>query len=271
LLNLVTGSVEFFVVVAVALAAILLNALDARGFLASVGVGLAIVYGGGFEWFFIVAIFFVLGVAFTLYKYGYKRRIGSAQEKGGARNWPNILANGGAASVFAIFNFFNPSALLGALFLGAISTSAADTAATELGLLSHGRPRLITHLRRRVTPGTSGGVSFLGVLASILASVVIGLMALFLGLEAIGLAVMAVCMLGGISGALFDSVLGATVQRRGYCVVCHKPSEALRHCGEATRMTGGVGFIENNMVNLLATGVGAAVSLLAMVAIMPTV
>ncbi len=270
MLNLVTGSVDFFVVIAVALAAILLNTLDARGFLASVAVGLAIVYGGGITWFFIVAIFFVLGVAFTLYKYGYKRRIGSAQEKGGARNWPNILANGGAASIFAIFNFFSPSPLFAALFLGAISTSAADTAATELGLLSHSKPRLITDLKRSVTPGTSGGVSFLGVLAAVLASVVIGLMALFLGLVAIGLLVMVVCMLGGISGAFFDSFLGATVQRRGYCVVCLKPTEALKHCGEATRLTGGVGFIENNVVNLLATVAGAAVSLLAILAIMPT-
>ncbi|MDA4124126.1 MAG: DUF92 domain-containing protein [Thaumarchaeota archaeon] len=271
MLNLVTGSVEFSVVIGVALAAILLNTLDSRGFLASVGVGLAIVYGGGASWFFIVAVFFILGVVFTLYKYGYKRRLGSAQEKGGARNWPNILANGGAASVFAVFNFFSPSPLLAGLFLGAVSTSAADTAATELGLLSRSRPRLVTNLRKSVTPGTSGGVSFLGALAAVLASVVIGLMALFLGVLTIGLSVMVVCVVGGIFGAFFDSYLGATVQRRGHCAICLKPTEALNHCGEATRLTGGIGFIENNLVNLLATVAGALVSMLVVLAVMPAV
>ncbi len=269
MLGVIAVVVEFFVVIAVALAAILLNTLDGRGFIASVVVGLTIVYGGGLPWFVIVAVFFVLGVVFTLYKYGYKRKLGSAQEKGGARNWPNILANGGAASVVALFNFFNPSPVTAALFLGAVSTSAADTAATELGLLSHSRPQLVTNLTKSVTPGTSGGVSFLGLLGSVLASVVIGLMALFLGLLPYGLSVMAVCAVGGIAGAMFDSILGATIQRQGYCVVCSKPSEALKHCGEATRVTRGVWFIENNVVNLIATAVGAGVALLALVAITP--
>src|SRR5713226_4698316 len=144
-LTLVVAVTEFFVVVGVALAAVLLSTIDARGFLASVAVGLAIIYGGGLQWFVIVAVFFILGVAFTLYKYGYKKKIGGAQDKGGARNWPNILANGGFASIVAVWNFVGPSPALAAMFLGAISASAADTAATELGLLSHSRPRLITH------------------------------------------------------------------------------------------------------------------------------
>ena len=78
MLTLVIAVMEFFVVVAVALAAVLLNAIDARGFLASAIVGFAIMYGGGIQWFIIVAVFFILGVAFTLYKYGYKRKIGAA-------------------------------------------------------------------------------------------------------------------------------------------------------------------------------------------------
>lgn len=252
--------VEFFIVIGVALAAILLKTLDERGFLASVAVGLAIVYGGGFNWFVIVAVFFVLGVVFTFYRYGYKRGIGGAQEKGGARNWPNILANGGVASAVAAVNLLYPSGLMAALFLGAVATSAADTAATELGLLSHSRPKLITHLGRTVTPGTSGGVSVLGLLAAVLASLVIGTLALILGLLAVGIMVLTVCVAGGVAGTLFDSFLGATIQRRGYCVVCLKPTEAVRHCGESTRVTGGIVLIENNVVNLFATVFGAAVS-----------
>ena len=161
-MTVVTALVEFFVVVAFALAAVLLNTIDARGFLASTTVGFAVVYGGGFSWFVIVAVFFSLGVVFTLYKYGYKRRLGSAQGKGGARNWPHILANGGLASIAAIWSLASPGVVPAVVFLGAVSTSAADTVATELGLLSHSQPMLITHPSREVTPGTSGGVTPLG-------------------------------------------------------------------------------------------------------------
>lgn len=261
---------KFFVVLAFALTAVLLRTIDGRGFLASAAVGFSVIYGGGFSWFVVVAVFFALGVGFTLYKYGYKRELGAAQEKGGARNWPNILANGGAASAFAILSFSGPKLALSVLFLGAISTSAADTVATELGLLSKSKPRLIIDPREVVQPGTSGGVTSLGLLGAVFASLVIGCMALFLGIGPGGVVVVPVCMVGGLLGACFDSLLGAGVQRKGYCVVCMKPTEALRHCGEPTRVSGGVIFIENNVVNVLATAVGAVAALLMLLVLIPT-
>lgn len=270
-LTIISATVEFFIVVSFALAAVLLHTIDGRGFLASTVVGFSIIYGGGLSWFVIVAVFFTLGVVFTLYKYGYKRKLGSAQEKGGARSWPNILANGGVASAIALLNFTGPTLGLAVLFLGAISTSAADTVATELGLLSRRKPRLITNLTRTVTPGTSGGVTLLGVLGAVFASLVIGSLAFFLGLMTTQLEVVPICVIGGVLGASFDSVLGAVVQRRGYCVVCHRPTEALRHCGESARVVGGVRYIENNLVNLLATVVGAAVSLAVFLVLIPIV
>jgi len=261
MLTIVDGVIEFFVVVAVALAAVLLSAIDARGFLASAIVGFAIVYGGGLQWFVVVAVFFILGVVFTLYKYGYKRQIGGAQGKGGARNWPHILANGGFASIVAMLNLLAPGSAMGALFLGAISTSAADTAATELGLLSQSRPRLITNPAKVVPPGTSGGVSSLGFVGAAFASLVIGVLAVLLGILPDPYVVVPLCLVGGVFGAVVDSLMGATVQRKGYCVICLKPTEALKHCGEPTVTTDGSPAIENNLVNVMSTMAGGAASL----------
>jgi uncharacterized protein (TIGR00297 family) len=266
-LTVVAVVADLFIVVAFALAAIFMKALDGRGFLASVAVGYSIILGGGIQWFVIVAVFFTLGISFTWYKYEYKKKIGGAQEKGGERNWPNILANGGAASLFAVGGHFSPGPAFAILFLGSISTAAADTAATELGLLSKALPRLITHPSMTVQPGTSGGVSLLGFGGAILASLVIGVMALFLGVVRSPLLVLLVCVAGGLGGAVFDSLLGATFQRKGYCRVCLKPTEALHHCGEPTQKTGGVSFIENNIVNLLATVVGGVAAFAVAVAV----
>ncbi len=253
--------VSLAVVILFALAAILLKALDGRGFLASVAVGYSIIIGGGLSWFLVVAVFFALGVGFTWFKYEYKRKIGSAQEGGGARNWPNILANGGAASVFALAELFIGGYFFAALFLGSIAAAASDTVATELGLLSNSKPRLLTRIRSPVAPGTSGGVTPLGIVGAFFASLVIGVMAFFLGVLSGYVLPLAAAIFGGVVGSGADSLYGATVQRKGYCVVCGRPAETLKHCGETTHRTGGAPFVENNIVNLLGTLTGALASL----------
>lgn len=257
--NLFASLVDLAIVVAFALVAIGARAIDRRGFLASLAVGYPILLGGGWRWFVIVATFFVLGVAFTWYRYEYKKSIGTAQEKGGTRNWPNILANGGVAALLGFGEFFGGGLLFAVLYIGAVSAAASDTVATELGLLNRSPPRLITDLRRVVSPGTSGGVSALGFVGAFLASALIGAVAAVLGVAS-GLQpayVVAVSIVGGVVGSVADSVAGATFQRKSFCVVCGKPSENLNHCGERTRFSSGVRLVDNHVVNVLATIFGA--------------
>ncbi len=257
--TLLASLVDLAVVVAFALIAIGASAIDRRGFLASIAVGYPIILGGGWTWFVIVATFFVLGVAFTWYRYEYKKSIGSAQEKGGTRNWPNILANGGVASLLGLGELLGGGLVFSVLYIGAISAAASDTVATELGLLNKSPPRLITHPRTSVSPGTSGGVSPMGLAGTLLASALIGVVSAVLGVAS-GLApasVVAVSISGGVIGSLADSAAGATFQRKSYCVVCGKPSESLVHCGEPTRFSSGLKFVDNHVVNVLATIFGA--------------
>lgn len=258
-LTLLSSLLYLAVVVAFALFAIWVGGIDRRGFLASLLVGYPVLLGGGWTWFVIVATFFVLGVGFTWYRYEYKKSIGSAQEKGGTRNWPNILANGGVASLLGLGELLGGGLPVSVLYVGAISAAASDTVATELGLLNRSPPRLITNLRRIVAPGTSGGVSVTGFAGTFLASALIGVVAASLGVAS-GLQpvyVLAVSISGGVVGSVADSVAGATFQRKSFCVVCGKPSENLTHCGEPTRFSSGLKFVDNHVVNVLATVFGA--------------
>ena len=257
--TLLGSLIDLAIVVAFALIAIAASAIDRRGFLASLAIGYPILLGGGWKWFVIVATFFVVGVAFTWYRYEYKKSMGSAQEKGGTRNVPNILANGGIAALLGLGEFLGGGLVFSVLFIGAVSAAASDTVATELGLLNKSPPRLITDPRMAVSPGTSGGVSPMGFAGTLLASALIGVVAALLGV-ANGLEpsyVVAISISGGVIGSLADSVAGATFQRKSYCVVCGKPSENLEHCGEPTRFSSGLKFVDNHVVNVLATVFGA--------------
>jgi uncharacterized membrane protein len=150
-----------------------------------------------------------------------------------------------------------------AAFLGAVSTSAADTLATELGLLYPHEPTLITDLRRRVRPGTSGGVTLLGEVASTLGALVIGVAAVTTGYAGIASSrLVAISLAAGLSGSTVDSLLGATVQAVFRCPGCGGITEKTIHCEESTALVRGTRWVDNNTVNFLSTIAGSAVAAL---------
>jgi len=66
----------------------------------------------------------------------------------------------------------------------------------------------------------------------------------------------------GLSGSMFDSLLGATVQRIHYCEVCEKDTERKLHkCGNATRPLRGWRWLNNDLVNLWASLMGGLIAL----------
>ena len=95
---------------------------------------------------------------------------------------------------------------------------AGDTWASEIGILSPWSPRLITRPWKRVPPGTNGGMSFLGTVASAVGGTLMGLVH-SLGRYSSMTETIVLCTVGflaGLGGSLLDSWLGATLQATYY-------------------------------------------------------
>nr|MDO8080690.1 DUF92 domain-containing protein [Candidatus Freyarchaeota archaeon] len=280
--NIIYLLIGIAVVGGVGALSIKLHAVDFSGFLAGLVVGLAVWIFGNWAWFLVILVFFLVSATFTKFKYERKRRLGAAQEKGGARAWTNVIANGGLAAFLAVMEgvclFFSPIGhydIFFAGFIGVVATAAADTLATEVGLLNPHPPRLITNLKKKVVAGTSGGVSPLGELAIIMGGLITGGAAFLMqhfNLLGIGLfpwldilnfglplgAKLIIIALGaGFIGSTADSLIGATVQALYKCPVCGKITEHEIHCGEVTVHLRGYKAIDNNIVNFVSTAIGA--------------
>ncbi len=237
-----------------------------RGWLSPSGAAGAMVVGtvtlglGGWSWGVLLGIFFVSSSALSHYKQAEKRQAAEKFDKGSRRDGMQALANGGVGAVLALCHAAFPAAFWFPIFVGVMGTVTADTWATELGTLSRRPPRLIT-TGRRVEVGTSGGVSLLGTAVSLAGGALIGLVA---GLFADGLTGWAYVLVGGVgglTGSLFDSLLGATVQQIYFCDYCRKDTERKLHkCGQPTRVLRGWSWLNNDWVNLLSSLVGGAVA-----------
>ena len=246
--------------------------LTKGGVIVAFVIGTLIIALGGKTWFILIATFLLSSSLITKYKANLKEAFNEKFQKGGTRDGMQVLANGLVPAIFAVIEGFVGLDIFFFAYIGAVATVTADTWATEIGVLNKTPPRLITTLKA-VEPGTSGGVSKLGTLATILAGTTIGITAIafrsiaFLMTGAhISLLYMSsfliVSILAGLVGSFTDSLLGATIQGIYYCDYCKKETEKKIHsCGHKTRKIRGYTWLDNDMVNLISALVGAFFSM----------
>lgn len=233
-----------------------------RGSLSGSGVAGAILTGtlhfgfGGLTWGLTLIAFFVSGTLLSRYREREKAPVARQYEKGGRRDLGQTLANGGAGALLAVVFNRHPSVWLFAAFVGVMATVAADTWATELGVLARRPPRLIT-TGRVVPAGTSGGVTPLGTGAALAGGLVMGLSAW--GLAATfgsGVGAWWIALIGlvaGLAGSMTDSLLGATVQAQ-----YRDASGGMTERAGAVRVRGAA-WVTNDAVNALSSLIGGIV------------
>ncbi len=236
--------------------AYLLSALTLDGLIAGIIVGTCVYTGFGFFGFVTLLFFFLTGS--ILSKVREKKVIPLFEmEKQGKRDLWQVLANGGVAMISAILYVLGIKKAI-YLFIGTMATVTADTWATELGLLSGATPRNIINLKR-IAPGMSGGVTVYGTIGGITGASAIGVISSLFYKRKI---VLLIAIIGGIFGFLLDSILGATVQRMGYCRRCNKFTEKVIHgCGERTKKIRGINFLNNDWVNFLSSFMGGVIGI----------
>jgi uncharacterized protein (TIGR00297 family) len=169
----------------------------------------------------LLAVFLLTFVATKIGK-AKKEQLGTSESKRG-RDAAQVAANLGIAALIllpvAILST-GPLAEVVASYaaIAALAEAAADTVSSEIGQVLGGQPRMITNLRR-VEPGTDGGITLAGTAAGALAAVLVTVVGFWAinGIESLtgSLLWMGLVAGGGVFGLLFDSLLGATLERWG--------------------------------------------------------
>jgi len=188
------------------------RAADLSGAFSGALIGIILIVFADPRWFLIMLLFFILGSGATRYKYNYKLKIGVEQPGEGARGYQNIFANGIVAAAAAVLYGITVNPVFAALYVGAVATAAADTLASEIGVMA-GDPIMITTFRR-VPAGTNGGITLVGELVAMGGSCAISFFALLLGV--IDPVTAIITSIAGFAGTNIDSLCGALLENRGF-------------------------------------------------------
>ncbi|OCX51812.1 hypothetical protein BEL04_17525 [Mucilaginibacter sp. PPCGB 2223] len=203
--------------------------LSAVAALTGLLVALLIYQGSGYTGIAMLALFFIAGSWATSWQYQQKVLLGAAEQRHGRRTPGQVLANSGVAAITGLVCRLDPnlSAMLQLMMAGSLAAATADTLSSELGTLYGRRFYHILSLRPGQR-GLDGVISLEGTLIGIIGSALVALV-YALG-HRWGWPVLWV-IIAGTAGNLADSVLGATLERKG--------------------------MIGNNLVNFLNTLTGA--------------
>ena len=181
------------------------------GAIAGAVICFALLWAAGVGAFAALLTVFLLTWIATRFGYSRKQHLGTAEARSG-RDALQVLANLGTAAGCAVaYATFRPDPRLLIAMGAALAEAAADTVSSEIGQALGGTPRLITTWRK-VAPGTDGAITLAGTLAGAAAALAVAFVCALAHIFA--WKSLAVCAGAGVAGMVFDSLLGATLERQ---------------------------------------------------------
>ena len=168
----------------------------------------------GWQGWLSVALYLLFGSLVTKIGLKQKQLKGIAEERGGRRGAKNVWGSAASGTIIAILigAGIGSKEVLLAGFAASFAAKLADTFGSELGKTWGSKTILITNLKP-VAPGTDGGISLEGTIASVVGSVLMTLAMVTLSLINSSQIILIVIS-AGIIATLLESVIGALFQNR---------------------------------------------------------
>ncbi|MDD3341452.1 MAG: DUF92 domain-containing protein [Bacilli bacterium] len=229
--------------------AIYKKAFTKNGVIIALLLSILITYCGGVTGFVILVTTFL--ATMIAGKIAHTKReliVQNTNQKHGKRDAVQVLANVGMGTLSLLLFYFTKDNIYLITYACVMASSLADSMASEIGVLAQGNPIDICTFKKTVK-GISGGITRLGLCASLFGSFVIAF--LFYLLTNSPLSTLLFITVLGFIGALIDSILCSLVQVKYQCPKCHKITEKKVHCNCTTNYLSGIKIIDNDFVNIL--------------------
>ena len=188
--------------------------LTKKGWIHAGILGTLILGSIGWNGWFSICIYLLLGTLVT--KIGYKNKAsrGIAESRGGKRGPENVWGSAATGCSLSLLSCIWPDYLTLFMvgFAASFTAKLSDTFSSEIGKRFGKRTFLITTLRP-VAPGTEGAISIEGSLAGLLGSLIMTIVMFNLSIIS-GLSVACIVLFSGYIATIVESYIGAEVQNK---------------------------------------------------------
>ena len=210
---MITSNIIFVILLLVAtVGAYTLRKLTLVGSLTGGFIAISLYLGFMFAGVSLLATFFVMATVATSWQ--RRSKVSADANHSQKRDAYQVLANGGVAGLFGLMNFC-PAVnyyFYATLMAAALASATADTLSSELGTLYGKRFYNIISFKPD-EKGRDGVISLEGTLIGLAGSIAIALVfTCWAGWSRSFVYI----IIAGTAGNLFDSILGATLERKGY-------------------------------------------------------